>query len=77
MQINLFQWLRQGVRQSVLLGVADAVDDIGSPDKNANFSKAIRDIAKRSAEEMKVASAGGTRKRLGKTLKEIESGAAQ
>jgi hypothetical protein len=27
--MSFFQWLREGVRQAVVLGLADAVDDVG------------------------------------------------
>ena len=30
MQPNFFQWIREGVKQSVLLGVTDAVDQLGT-----------------------------------------------
>ncbi len=29
--INFFGWIRDGVRQSVLLGVSDAIDQLGTP----------------------------------------------
>ncbi len=30
MRINFFDWVREGVRQSILLGLSDAADEIGS-----------------------------------------------
>ena len=30
MKINFFDWIREGVRQSILLGLSDAAIDIGS-----------------------------------------------
>lgn len=71
MQINLFQWVREGVRQSVLLGVADAVDDLGNPDGNGKFSKSIRDMARENAIDAGLVSGTPNRRRLGKSLKEI------
>jgi hypothetical protein len=35
MQFNLFDWIRQGVKQSVILGVSDAMEAIGSPEGDA------------------------------------------
>ena len=32
MDFNFFNWIRDGVKKSVLLGVSDAVDEIGVPD---------------------------------------------
>ena len=29
--VNFFSWIRDGVRQSVLLGVSDAVEQLGTP----------------------------------------------
>lgn len=31
MSVNFFSWLREGVRQSVLLGVSDAIEQLGTP----------------------------------------------
>ena len=31
MQLNVFAWIRAGVKLSVLLGVSDAIESIGSP----------------------------------------------
>lgn len=75
MQINLFQWVREGVRQSVLMGVADAVDDLGSPDGNGKFSKSIRDMARQNAIDAGLVGEAPTRRRLGKSLKEISPAA--
>lgn len=36
MQLNLFTWIREGVRQSVLLGVSDAVESLGTPAHDTN-----------------------------------------
>ena len=33
MKLNFFDWIREGVRQSVLLGLADAASEIGSPEE--------------------------------------------
>ena len=30
--MNFFQWIRDGVRRAVLLGVSDAVTDLGTPE---------------------------------------------
>ena len=31
---NFFSWIRDGVKQSVMLGVADAIDELGTPEEN-------------------------------------------
>jgi hypothetical protein len=77
MEFNLFLWIRQGVKQSVLLGVSDAIEAIGTPE-NAD------DITPRLLEFMQGDSTGATsktgrrspkRKRLGKSLRDLENAA--
>ena len=36
-----FQWLREGVRQAVVLGMADAVEDIGTRTREEDFGPAL------------------------------------
>jgi hypothetical protein len=74
MQYNFFQWIREGVRQSVLLGVSDAMEQIGTPDHGGELHEELR----RSLTSTKSsASRSGGRKRLGKSLKELDSEAAK
>ena len=74
MNVNFFEWLRDSVRQSVLLGFSDAMDQIGSPsdsDKlNANVAALVGQTNKTKP---KRSPSGQSRKRLGKSLKEMES----
>lgn len=62
---NFFQWIRDGVRQSVLMGVADAVEQIGSPEDNELKREVL------TALENKPVRKRTPRKRLGRSLKEI------
>jgi len=39
--MNFFHWLREGIRHAVVLGVADACDDIGKHAKDADFGPAF------------------------------------
>ena len=39
--MTFFNWLREGVRQAVVLGLADAVDDIGNRSKEEDFGPAL------------------------------------
>ncbi|MBB3205206.1 hypothetical protein FHS27_001006 [Rhodopirellula rubra] len=78
MNFNFFDWLRDGVRQSVLLGVSDAVEQIGTPDSaseiNPEVAALLGDPAGRSGTTTKrkrVARKGTTQKRLGKSLQEL------
>jgi hypothetical protein len=75
MQLNVFEWIREGVKRSVILGVQDAVDAIGTP--------ANDDIRTRLAALTPPADGGpaepalaGTvkRKRLGRSLREFDGG---
>ncbi|XZE19668.1 hypothetical protein SH449x_004994 [Pirellulaceae bacterium SH449] len=91
--LGLFGWIREGVRQSVLLGVSDALESIGSPDSSEKLHPALLAIdANRSSallespDSIGVDSSGpgsaspkratggstATRKRLGRSLKDIE-----
>jgi hypothetical protein len=38
---GFFGWIRQGVKQSVLLGVSDALDALGTVDSNESFHPSI------------------------------------
>ena len=44
MDFNFFNWIRDGVKKSVLLGVSDAVDEIGVPDGDNAFQERIQSI---------------------------------
>ena len=39
--LGLFNWIRDGVKQSVLLGVSDAIDTIGSPEESRTLNPAL------------------------------------
>ncbi len=80
--LGLFNWIRDGVKQSVLLGVSDAIDTIGSPDENRALNPALLSFAKHPFASQatsridepptrKLPGASG-RKRLGRSLRDIE-----
>ncbi len=75
MEFNLFTWIREGVKQSVLLGVSDAIEIVGMPEDS-------EEISPRLLEFMREGSSGSTprrkttetrRKRLGKSLKDLDA----
>ena len=71
MNVNFFEWLRDGVRQSVLLGVSDAIEQIGTPADSDELHPNV--AAMLGAEPAKAKrGGGGGRKRLGKSLKEMD-----
>ncbi len=84
--MNFFGWIRDGVRQSVLLGVSDAVEQLGTP-------AAVEELHPSVAGFLKTGESGGdsprfiqhsspstgskSRRRLGKSLKDIGAGTDQ
>lgn len=77
---NLFAWIREGVRQSVLMGVSDAIENIGTPVNGQDVTphlKAMlqpRDVDALPASRT-VSEAVPQRKRLGRSLKDLDMGA--
>ena len=81
--LGLFQWIREGVKQSVLMGVSDAVEVIGTPDSSAEYHPALQAFAKAPLQAFgstSLSDASNTkltnepkagRKRLGRSLKDI------
>jgi len=75
MQFNVFDWIREGVKRSVILGVSDAMEAIGSPDGDDAHAK-LTQLLPATAEATEPAlAAGGKRKRLGRSLRDFEGGA--
>ena len=71
---NVFSWIREGVKQSVLLGVSDALEQIGTPPDGEEAKPRILDLARRS-ELLAAADApkGEAKpKRLGRSLRDME-----
>jgi hypothetical protein len=75
--MNFFSWIRGGVRQAVLLGVSDAVGDIGTPPEGDDISQRLLEALRsgqpalgdsRSAER-------GSRKKLGRSLEQLQAAA--
>jgi hypothetical protein len=72
--MSFFQWVREEVRQAVVLGFADAVDDIGSRSRGEDFGPALaQNLRNRLAvqpEQTVIDStpAAGGRRRLGRSL---------
>lgn len=78
MNFNLFLWIREGVKQSVLLGVSDAIEAIGTPENSDDISPRLLEFMKSSSTDSGPKSGSGTgqRKRLGRSLKDLERPAA-
>lgn len=74
MDFNFFQWIREGVRQSVLLGVSDAMGQLGTPDSQAPLHESLQKSLAAPAQAVAgPRAAAPARKRLGKSLKEINA----
>lgn len=87
MSVNFFGWIREGVRQSVLLGVSDAIEQLGTPAPpeelhpsvagflqnrpERNGAARISSIDSMSQDGGAPTGQRGPRKRLGKSLKDI------
>ena len=71
MSFNLFDWIREGVKRSVIQGVSEALEAIGADDdarlRLAQLSAASASPALTPGSEVK-------RKRLGRSLREAEAG---
>ena len=79
MNFNFFSWIRDGVRQSVLLGVHDAVEHLGPrPDEDPIGQRLMgflqSDVA---ATQPKRITGNASRKKLGRSLKEIQADAGR
>ena len=73
MEFNFFAWIREGVKQSVLLGVSDAVEQLGAPPEGAGDGQQLLTFLKQSNSGGKVAGASSRTKRLGRSLKDAKS----
>jgi hypothetical protein len=76
MQFNFFGWLREGVKQSVLLGVSDAVENLGLPPDSEEGNQQLLTMLRSNAEAAALPAASeakgnGGRRRLGRSLKNI------
>lgn len=88
--MNFFGWIRDGVRQSVLLGVSDAVEQLGTPAAIEDLHPSVAGFLKVDSQASAAAkltqtlpNSGGlvtnnkSRRRLGKSLKDIGTTTSQ
>ncbi|TWU66591.1 hypothetical protein V7x_21600 [Crateriforma conspicua] len=81
--MNFFDWIRDGVRNSVLHGVNDAIEAIGTPEQSDDFHPnmvALLGSDTSTTKPKRKRNTGGTtaagRKRLGKSLKDMDGAKA-
>jgi hypothetical protein len=70
MSFNLFDWIREGVKRSVIQGVTEALDSIGSPagdDGPARLSRLLVPVV----EGPTTPTSAGKSRRLGRSLREV------
>ena len=79
MDFNFFEWIREGVKRSVLLGVSDAVETMGAPhdpeqsrDKIMSFLQEENSDSTGTSSRKRVAgSASGGQRKLGRSIADI------
>lgn len=85
--MSFFHWVREGVRQAVVLGLADAIDDVGTrsrdEDLGATLAQTLRDrlAVTREPTVLEAAASAPTaaatgRKRLGRSIEGLRKAAA-
>lgn len=82
MSVNFFNWIRDGVKQSVLLGVSDAIETLGTPEDPANMHPSVAALLQNSGNSSETNAHSAPRvtgnaeqkgrKRLGRSLKDID-----
>jgi hypothetical protein len=74
MTFNLFDWIREGVKRSVMLGVSDAMEAIGAPDRDEGHAQFARLLAASATSQPALQSSAADsalkRKRLGRSLRD-------
>jgi len=75
MAMNFFSWIREGVRQAVLLGVNDAVEHIGTPPDGNDMGQRLLDVVRAGtpAPAAVLTAEPPKRKKLGRSLEEIHA----
>jgi hypothetical protein len=73
--VNFFSWVRDGVRQAVLMGVTDAVGDIGTPPDGDDIGQRLLQAIRTGQPTIEAASSHErtTRKKLGRSLEQIQA----
>ena len=78
--MGVFNWIRDGVRRSVLMGVSDAITQMGTPEQGEDLHPQLAAVlgnapALGNSNASSVAALGATsqpaRKRLGKSFEQI------
>lgn len=74
--MNFFNWIREGVREAVLLGVTDAVEGIGTPPNGDDMGQRLLEVVRKGSPELAPANTmtmPPRRKKLGRSLNDVQS----
>jgi hypothetical protein len=75
--MNFFNWIRDGVRSAVLLGVSDAVNDIGTPAQGDDIGRRLLEQARNNPTALITEAPAmpdrQPRKKLGRSLEQIQA----
>ncbi len=76
--MNFFSWVRDGVRHAVLLGLSDAVGDIGTPAEGDEMPQRLLQALRNGQPALTDASTQDrpARKKLGRSLEQIQAAKA-
>ena len=78
MNFNLFVWIREGVKQAVLLGVSDAINAIGTSEDSDDVTPRLLEFMRAGASSSSAAksrSKSPRKKRLGRSLQDLDTAA--
>lgn len=74
MSLNFFGWIREGVKQSVLMGLHDALEYMGPrPDEDPIRERLLGFLAPGGSSVRPLPGSSTARKKLGRSLKEIQA----
>jgi hypothetical protein len=73
MSFNLFDWIREGVKRSVMQGVAEALETIGSPPGDTGAAQ-LNQLLATTAPATSLPTDPAKRKRLGRSLRDVDAG---
>lgn len=78
--MNVYAWIREGVKQAVLLGFSDAVEQIGVPEGNEQANNHLLSVFRGVGAQPATAALGGPvrpqapgKRRLGRSLDQLNS----
>ncbi|MGQ9576050.1 MAG: hypothetical protein ACUVUC_12105 [Thermoguttaceae bacterium] len=79
MPFNFFQWIREGVKYSVLSGVSDAVQHLGTPRQQDDIHQRLTAFLQdgRGGSQGPLLPGHCSRKKLGRGLPQIQTGSSE